>query len=116
MTRRYIQKVLMKPYEGTDYLASLPVVHWLNERCELDLDCDVTFFVGENGTGKSTLLEAIAVAAGFNGEGGSKNYNFSTRQTVSPLHRNLTLAKADFERDGFFLRAEGFYNAATYAV
>lgn len=114
MTRRYIKRVHMTPYEGTDYLAALPMVRWLNERQELDLDCNVTFFVGENGTGKSTLLEAIAVAAGFNAEGGSKNYAFSTRQTVSALHQNLTLAKSAYEEDGYFLRAEGFYNAATY--
>lgn len=114
MTRRYIKRVKMTPYEGTDYLAALPMVRWLSAQGELDVDCDVTFFVGENGTGKSTLLEAIAVAAGFNAEGGSKNYTFSTRQTVSDLYRHLTLAKSAYEEDGYFLRAEGFYNAATY--
>ncbi|MBO5798119.1 MAG: AAA family ATPase [Clostridia bacterium] len=114
MARRYIKHLKMTPYEGSDYVATLPVVRWLNRQKELDLDCDVTFFVGENGAGKSTLLEAIAVAAGFNAEGGSKNYNFSTRQTVSNLHQSLTLAKADYEQDGFFLRAEGFYNVATH--
>lgn len=114
MTRHYIKEIRMAPYEGTDYLASLPVVRWLNQAGELPLDQDVTFFAGENGTGKSTLLEAIAVACGFNPEGGSKNYTFSTKQTVSPLHRSLTVAKAAYEEDGFFLRAESFYNAATY--
>lgn len=114
MTRHYIRQVQMTPYTGDDYLANLPVVRWLNEAGELPLDQDVTFFVGENGTGKSTLLEAIAVACGFNPEGGSKNYAFSTKQTVSALHRSLTVAKAAYEQDGFFLRAESFYNAATY--
>lgn len=114
MERHYVKAVRMTPYEGESYLAALPVVQWLNRAGELSLDQDVTFFVGENGTGKSTLLEAIAVACGFNAEGGSKNYAFSTKQTVSELHRSLTVAKAAYEQDGFFLRAESFYNAASY--
>jgi len=42
---------------------------------------DVTFFVGENGTGKSTLIEAIAVSLGFNPEGGTKQSQFATNRT-----------------------------------
>jgi len=74
----------------------------------------VTFIIGENGTGKSTLLEAIAIAWGFNPEGGTKNFNFSTRASHSELHKYLRLIKS-FKRaqDGFFLRAESFYNLAT---
>ena len=74
----------------------------------------ITFFVGENGTGKSTLLEAIAVAYGFNPEGGSKNYRFATSESHSGLWENLTLVKHRFPKDGFFLRAESFYNVASY--
>ena len=74
----------------------------------------VTFFVGENGTGKSTLLEAIAVASGFNAEGGTKNFKFSTNNSHSELFKYLTLAKSKYPKDGFFLRAESFYNAASY--
>ena len=59
------------------YLACLPAVRALTER-ELHLSSRVTCFVGENGTGTSTLLEAVAVCAGFNAEGGSRNYFFST--------------------------------------
>ena len=73
----------------------------------------MTFFVGENGTGKSTLLEAIAVAYGFNAEGGSRNFNFATNQTHSELWEHLTLGKIGFAKDGFFLRAESLYNVAT---
>jgi predicted ATPase len=74
----------------------------------------VTFLVGENGTGKSTLLEALAVAYGFNAEGGSRNFNFSTRETHSPLHAYLTLVKGVRRpKDSFFLRAESFYNVAS---
>lgn len=74
----------------------------------------VTFLVGENGTGKSTLLEAIAVAWGLNPEGGSMNFHFSTRDTHSGLGDALRLSRGRYRpRDGFFLRAESFYNVAT---
>jgi predicted ATPase len=70
--------------------------------------------VGENGTGKSTLLEAIAVAYGFNPEGGSKNYNFSTYDSHSELHNALRLTKG-YKKPAwsYFLRTESFYNVAT---
>lgn len=74
----------------------------------------VTFIVGENGSGKSTILESIAVAYGFNAEGGTKNFNFSSRATHSDLNRYIRLIKGlKRPEDGFFLRAESFYNLAT---
>jgi predicted ATPase len=74
----------------------------------------VTFFVGENGTGKSTLLEALAVSVGLNPEGGSRNFNFATRASQSELDRCLRVAKTvSMARDSYFLRAESFYNLAT---
>jgi predicted ATPase len=90
------------------YPFSLPVVRNLDT---LPLHPKVTIFVGENGTGKSTLLEAIAVAWGFNAEGGSRNFHFSTRKTHSKLGDYLTLVRGVARPyDGFFLRAESFYN------
>lgn len=81
---------------------------------ELKLHPKVTYFVGDNGTGKSTLLEAIAVAAGFNPEGGSRNLGFSSYDTHSGLHENMRLCKGIAKpRDGYFLRAESFYNVAS---
>jgi predicted ATPase len=80
----------------------------------LRLHDKVTFFIGENGTGKSTLIEAMAVAAGFNAEGGSRNFNFATRRTESELHQVLRLVRsARRQRDGYFLRAESLYNVAS---
>ena len=60
------------------------------------------------------MLEAIAVAYGFNAEGGTKNFSFSTKDTHSELSEHLTLTKREYAKDGFFLRAESLYNAATY--
>ena len=78
------------------------------------MNCPVTFLVGENGSGKSTLLEAVAVAFGFNPEGGSRNFHFSTEDTHSALSQLLCLYKGPYRpKDGFFLRAESFYNAAS---
>lgn len=77
---------------------------------------DVTFFVGENGTGKSTLLEAVALSLGFGAEGGTRNMRFETADTVSSLHTRLkTVRSFQAPKDGFFLRAESFYNVATFA-
>ncbi|MFL6699902.1 MAG: AAA family ATPase [Vitreoscilla sp.] len=93
------------------YPFALPVVRTLDF---IDLHPKVTFLVGENGSGKSTLLEAIAVALEFNPEGGSRNFNFGTRESHSELHQYLRIAKGyRRHRDGFFLRAESWFNLAT---
>lgn len=97
------------------YLCRLPAVLHLKKTGGLDFSRPATIFVGENGTGKSTLLEALAVAVGCNPEGGSKNFAFSTVSTHSPLYAALTAVRgARRERDAFFLRAESFYNASSY--
>ena len=96
------------------YLARLPAVKHLYRSKELEFTNPVTFFVGENGSGKSTLLEAIAVAAGFNPEGGSRDFVFSTRRTHSDLCDLITPIRTITPKDGFFLRAESFYNTASY--
>ena len=73
----------------------------------LDLPAGVTFLVGENGSGTSTLVEAVAVAYGLSPEGGSAHGQHSTRSTESPLHRRLLLQRGiGSGRWGFFLRAE----------
>lgn len=81
---------------------------------EIKINSPVTFFVGENGAGKSTLLESIAVASGFNAEGGTKFYNFATFDSHSDLSGYITVVKEfAMPKDGFFLRAESFYNMST---
>ncbi|MYN29230.1 AAA family ATPase [Duganella levis] len=114
ISRQYVSQVRLKVEEIADfdrYPFSLPAVRHLNT---LPLHPKVTFLVGENGSGKSTLLEAIAVAFGFNPEGGTKNFGFNTRASHSELHQYLRLVKGVKQpRDGFFLRAESFFNLAT---
>jgi len=81
----------------------------------LSFHSDVTFLVGENGAGKSTLIEAVALLMGFGPEGGTKNVQFATAETVSVLHKYLRDIKSFKKpRDHYFLRAESFYNVATY--
>lgn len=77
---------------------------------ELNFTRPVTFFVGENGIGKSTFIEAIAVSLGLNPEGGTQNFNFSTKDTHSPLSKYLRISTFSRPRTKFFLRAESFYN------
>ena len=114
LSTQYIQQIRLKRDQVPSfdrYPFSLPAVRHLEE---LRFHPRVTFFIGENGSGKSTLLEAIAVAFGFNPEGGSRNFSFGTRESHSELHGYLRLSKGIVRpRDGFFLRAESFFNVAT---
>lgn len=74
----------------------------------------VTFLVGENGSGKSTILEAIALSCGFNIGGGSKNNIYEHVTTESNLADYLTLVWNTKVNNGFFFRAETFFNFASY--
>ncbi|EEL49489.1 MULTISPECIES: AAA family ATPase [Bacillus cereus group] len=96
----------------SEYPYCLPAIRTLQS---LHLHPNVTFLVGENGTGKSTLLEAVAVALGFNAEGGTKNFRFTTYDSHSSLYKYIRITKGlTTPKDGFFLRAESFYNLASY--
>ncbi len=114
ISANYISSILFDDkLDKNSYLNDLPSIKYLLKEKELCFSSNVTFFVGENGTGKSTLLEAIAVAYGFNAEGGSKNFTFSTNATHSELFEHIEIAKRGYAKDGFFLRAESLYNVAT---
>jgi len=110
----YLREIKLKSdkvINKSEYPFELPI---LREFDSLEFHPDVTFFVGENGTGKSTLIEAIAIAMGFNAEGGTKQSTFSSRSTHSSLHNYLkTIKSFKYPSDGYFLRAESFYNLAT---
>ena len=93
------------------YLRDIPALKDFNR---LVFDSNITFFAGENGTGKSTLLEGIAVAYGYNPEGGTRNYHFSTYHDVSELEEAIRLVRGYRPRNsGYFFRAESFFNVAT---
>ncbi|WP_195269071.1 AAA family ATPase [Eubacterium sp. 1001713B170207_170306_E7] len=99
------------PAYGQSYLSDLPVIQRLES---FSFEKNITFFCGENGTGKSTLLEALAVRYGFNPEGGSKNFNFHSRDTHSALYQFIRLTRGlVLPEDNYFLRAESFYNVAS---
>ena len=110
----YIRRMsLFEPLPRESYLNELPVVKHLSKD-GIDFHKQVTFFVGENGSGKSTLIEALAISQGFNPEGGTKNFCFSTENSHSELYDHLRVARGVlYPRDGFFLRAESFYNVAS---
>ncbi|MEJ7931801.1 AAA family ATPase [Ramlibacter sp. AN1015] len=94
------------------YPFSIPAVRELGS---IDFHPNVTFFVGENGAGKSTVLEALALALGFGSEGGTRNVQLKSVESVSPLHDAMRLARGvPKPKDGYFLRAESFFNLATY--
>lgn len=109
----YVNTVQLHAPEGipTDYPFDIPCLRNFDK---LSFHPKVTYLIGENGMGKSTLLEAIAVALGFNAEGGSKNFNFNTQASHSILHNYLRISKGVHRmKDGFFLRGESFYNVAS---
>ncbi|WP_092060353.1 AAA family ATPase [Butyrivibrio sp. INlla14] len=97
--------------DGGSYLRGIEAIKGLDY---LSFNNKITIFVGENGSGKSTMLEAIAVNYGFNPEGGTKNYSFSTYDSQSELCDAIKLSRGIRKpKWGYFLRAESFYNVAT---
>ncbi|MCG9967335.1 AAA family ATPase [Pelotomaculum terephthalicicum JT] len=74
----------------------------------------VTFFIGENGSGKSTLMEAIAYKCDFNTAGGGRNNYYEVPSSESALGDFIRLAWSPKVTNGFFLRAESFYNFASH--
>lgn len=115
LTRPYWIEARFERREGWNdgvYPFNLPVLKGLDT---LPFHPRVTFIVGENGSGKSTLVEALAVAWGFNAEGGSRDHQYSTRASHSPLHRFVRPVRAPLKaKDGYFLRAESFFTTASY--
>lgn len=121
MTKPLLECVKVK-FDGkinfNTYPFCLPIIQNLSK---ISFPSQVTFLVGENGSGKSTILEAIAYQAGFGLEGGSKNINFATSDQVTyegakSLSQYLTLSwrYKPKNHDGYFFRAESFFNIANY--
>lgn len=113
MNDQFIQGVLFdwQKIDNDSYIKKIEAFKHLEK---LDFNKAITYFVGENGTGKSTLLEALAISQRFNPEGGTKNYVFATHDTHSELCEAIRVSKGyRKEKWGYFLRAESFYNVAT---
>lgn len=114
-----LDKLTITVSESVDtqqYPFSVDVVKNLKE---INFPSQVTFFVGENGSGKSTILEAIAHKVGFGAEGGNKNINFKTSQEktyvgTQNLADSMMLSWRYKPLYGYFFRAESFFNIANY--
>ena len=114
-----LDKIIVSPFDiamANQYPFNLSLIQNLKE---IEFPTKVTFFVGENGTGKSTILEALAIKAGFGAEGGSKNIAFQTasEKNYSPaakLADCFTLSWRKKVFNGYFFRAESFFNVATH--
>ena len=112
----YLRSAALRPDAVVD-LDSYPfTIPAIRDFVQMDFHRDVTFFVGENGSGKSTMLEALAVALGFGKDGGTRNVRIAhDSDRVSGLHEHLRLSKSYKKpNDSYFLRAESFFNVATY--
>jgi len=114
-TKPYLLSASFRPDVDIDpevFPFNIPAVQEIGN---IEFHPNVTFFVGENGSGKSTVMEGIAVALGFGFEGGTKNVRFQSAGSVSTLHEVLRLARGiPKPRDEYFLRAESFFNVASY--
>ena len=114
MPEPFIRSLVLKREligDATAYPFSIPAIAGLSE---LELGSKVTLLCGANASGKSTLIEAIAVACGLNPEGGGRNFAFETRGSHSQLGDVLRLVRgARRPKVDFFLRAESYFNVAS---
>jgi predicted ATPase len=106
-----IIKMNEKIQNHSQYPFNIPTIRHLDR---ISLNKNVTFFVGENGSGKSTLLEAIAFQCGFNTAGGSRNNQYELVSSEAQLGDYIRLSWMPKVNNGFFLRAESFYNFASH--
>ncbi len=114
-----LDKIRVEFAENVDFGAFPFNLNIIKNLTDITLTSQVTFIIGENGTGKSTLLEAVASKAGFGKEGGSNSVNFSTADGVHGRHSDslasqLILSWRKKPRDGYFFRAESFFNVANF--
>lgn len=93
-----------------EYPFNIPVI---NSLTEIVFDKPITFIAGENGSGKSTIVESIALSVGLSAEGGTGNMTYETLNSTSALNDYLTIRRSGLlPRWKYFLRAETFYTMA----
>ena len=113
--RPYLQRITAQFGDDVDWDRHPYNVPSVRELESISFHPDVTFFIGENGAGKSTMLESIALALGFGMEGGTRSVRLNSAGEAAPLHESLRLSKSFRKpRDEYFFRAESFHNVATY--
>ena len=111
----YLRSVQIKFPELRDWSIYPYNIPCVNDMEKIEFHPKVTFFVGENGAGKSTVLEALALALGFSEEGGTRNVKLNSASSTSGLYESLrTIKSYKKPKDYYFLRAESFYNVGTY--
>jgi predicted ATPase len=111
---RRIEEDPGQPADRSSWWAAIPAVTALLDH-GLDLAAGVTFLVGENGSGKSTIVEALAMAYGLNPEGGSRHARHRTRSTESELAESIRLVRTpNAGGHAYFLRAETTHGLYTY--
>jgi predicted ATPase len=114
MRLKEISLLRQRVTEWSEYPFNIPAIASLHS---LEISSRVCFFVGENGTGKSTLLEATASHYGFGLEGGNRNFSPNTTasvRSIEPLVKALRLSFTKKTGLGFYLRAESFFNVASH--
>lgn len=111
MYLRSVELLIEKNENTIEYPFNIPTINSLNK---LEFRNNVTFFVGENGSGKSTILEGIAYQCGFNTAGGGRNNSYEIDADGSSLGEYLRLSWLPKISNGFFMRSESFYQFASH--
>lgn len=104
----FIKKITLKKEMINDFNKYPFNIEVIKNLDSITLNAPVTFLIGENGTGKSTLIEAIAINVGLNAEGGTQNFNFSTNDTTSPLFKYIQISRTNYPKTKFFYRGRTF--------
>jgi predicted ATPase len=115
----YLRRVWLDPSRIEDRAAYPFCLPFLHDDFELSFDQSITIIVGENGTGKSTLLEGIAVLAGYDEAGGGKGYMAVDHSNAieamgGALSEALRASWLPKITGGWFFRAESFFSVARY--
>ena len=119
MPAPYLRRIWLDPSRIEDRAAYPFCLPFLHDDFELSFDQPITIIVGENGTGKSTLLEGIAVLAGYDEAGGGKGYGPVDRSQATEvmggeLSEALRASWLPKITKGWFFRAESFFSVARY--
>src|SRR6202163_2098200 len=119
MPAPYLRRIWLEPSRIADRAAYPFCLPFLHDDFELSFDRPITIIVGENGTGKSTLLEGIAVLAGYDEAGGGKGYrpvdhSNALEKMGGELSKALRASWLPKITNGWFFRAESFFSVARY--